>query len=303
MADTALVLIATGKLYWQYLNPMLESAHKYFIPHDAIVWTDYKGPIVVSDGGCIIPWTAQGFPYTTLFRYHTFLTERKRLEKYKHIFYVDVDAFFSDYVKPEEILTDGITATLHAGYYKNPPTNFPLEKNQKSAAYLETCRNYFAGGFVGGSSKDFLNICEAIQKGVDADRKINHMAIWHDESHLNRHLYDHPPAKILGPEFCYSPGLLNILKPKITLIEKPARTQCLYCEEPAVKWNLCKKHSERCIHAGCTQPILRSGICGHHLGCVQLRTSGRDSHIKWCTWPVAERLEKIGMGAIIRDND
>jgi histo-blood group ABO system transferase len=304
MRDTALVLIATGKLYWQYISPMLKSAYEYFIPHDAFVWTDCPDALAVCGEGLIIPWEPQGFPFTTLLRYHTFLTQRERLEKYKYIFYVDVDAYFSDYVAPEEVLADGISATLHAGFYGKDPDTFPLEKHPKSAAYVDKAKNYFAGGFVGGTSKAFLEMCEGIRQTVNIDTENKMLALWHDESHLNRYLVDHPPAKILGPEFCCPDFFLDRLKPKIRLIQKAKRTVCLRCGGSVYQGGeLCEYHSTHCYYPECTRVALRGGICGSHHGYVQLRTKGPDSHLKWCTWSVAERLEKIGMGEIIRDNN
>lgn len=303
MADTALVLVATGKLYHQYINPMLKSAYEYFIPHNVFVWTDCTDPLAIWGDGRIIPWKPQGFPFTTLLRYHTFLTQREQLEKFKYIFYADVDAYFADFVKPEDVLADGISATLHAGFWKSIPEAFPLEKNPVSAAFVKHARNYFAGGFVGGTSREFLEMCEMIKKSIDADQKKGIMAIWHDESHLNRYLMDNPPAKILGPEFCCPDGFLGDVKPKIRLIDKPTRTECVRCGKPVYHQELCEQHFKTCSYYGCDRPTLRGGICGYHHGYVQFRTKGPDSHLKWCTWIVADRLEKIGMGEIIHDNN
>ena len=35
------------------------------------------------------------------------------------------------------------------------------------------------------------------------DKKKGIIAVWHDESHMNRYLIDNEPAIILNPSYCY----------------------------------------------------------------------------------------------------
>ena len=50
---------------------------------------------------------------------------------------------------------------------------------------------------------------------VNRDLHKNHIAVWHDESHLNRYFIDHPP-KTLSPSYSY-PERLKLPFPKIIL--------------------------------------------------------------------------------------
>jgi histo-blood group ABO system transferase len=63
--------------------------------------------------------------------------------------------------------------------------------------------SYFAGGFNGGSSIEFLKMCDKISTNIEKDLQNGYIAIWHDESHLNRYFLDNPPTKILDPGYCY----------------------------------------------------------------------------------------------------
>ncbi len=198
MFDTALLLIATGKGYHQYVDQMVESAKKFFVPHDAVLWSDGKFWGHVEHFFLKRPF---GHPKETLYRYHTFLSQKELLLQYKQLFYVDIDATFVSPIAPEDIFSEGITATTHAGFLGESGTP---ETNPRSTAFMPNPPAvYFAGGFVGGKSEAFLGMAEEISKNVDVDSRNGLIAMWWDESHMNKYLYDHPPARILDPGFCY----------------------------------------------------------------------------------------------------
>lgn len=149
-----------------------------------------------------------GWPRATLMRYHAMLKQRELLSRFSHVFYMDVDTIVCSKIEPEEILSDGIAVTLHPGYV----TTF--ERNPVSTAYVEgDNHNYFQGCFVGGKTEAFFHMCETISKNIDTDDGNGVMAIYHDESHLNRYMIDNTPAKILTPAYCF-PGPAHIRFPE-----------------------------------------------------------------------------------------
>lgn len=206
---TALLVIATGEKYFRYADRLINSAAKYLFPHNVVLFTDNAAPLsqqysydfYMSGNGFIpIRIEPKGFPQETLMRYHTFLTEKNLLSKFNNLFYVDSDMLFMAPIQQWDILSNGITATEHPGYIG---LNGTPEKNPLSAAYCPVVRNYFCGGFNGGTSEAFLKMSETIAAAIDQDAQKGIKAIWNDESHLNRYLYDNPPARILDPSFCY----------------------------------------------------------------------------------------------------
>lgn len=200
---TALLVIATGEKYCRYIDPLLDSARRYLFPHDSILWTDSPNSHSVN---WKIPKASLGYPRETLYRYHTFLESRDILEHYDFLMYCDVDMRFVSRVTEGEIFSDSITATEHPGYVG---MNGTPERNPESAAYCPIVRNYFCGGFNGGTTETFLKMSEMIAAAVDLDTRNGIKAIWNDESHLNRYLYDNPPARILSPSFCYPESEYN----------------------------------------------------------------------------------------------
>jgi len=194
---TALLVISTGDKYAQYIDPLLQSAEKFLFPHDPILWT--SSPAYHTNWQ-LRRYPGLGYPGETLHRYHRFLEQHNLLSEYDFLIYTDVDMRFVAPIKEEEIISNGITATEHPGYVG---LNGTPEKNPASAAYCPVLRNYFCGGFNAGTTESFLKMSETIAAAVDEDTKNGIKAVWNDESHLNRYLYDNPPAKILSPSYCY----------------------------------------------------------------------------------------------------
>jgi histo-blood group ABO system transferase len=60
---------------------------------------------------------------------------------------------------------------------------------------------YYAGGFNGG--RRYLKMAKTIRSWVDEDERKGIIAKWHDESHMNRYLYENPPTVILSPAYCF----------------------------------------------------------------------------------------------------
>jgi histo-blood group ABO system transferase len=183
----------------------------------------------------------EGFPGATLHRYHTFLKVAPFLRTFDYLFYCDVDMLFVDKVG-EEIFSDGITATLHPGFDGGIGTP---ERRPNSTAYIPpTAKNkYFCGGFNGGESEAFLQMAETTTHNIDLDARNGVTAIWHDESHLNRYLYDNPPAKILTPSYCYPEGWEAPYTPKLMALSKAI---CRVCgEKTAPHVNYCPRHNAK----------------------------------------------------------
>lgn len=204
----AILFVSLGKTYWQYTEPVIESARKHLLKGhkvDFLLWTDEERSLMgvpITHGATIFKTGNVGHPYATLMRYHLFLSQEEKLKEYDYLFYCDIDMLFVDTVG-NEILSDGLTATAHPGYAFQPVFTYPFEPNVKSQAYVNNPKFYFAGGFQGGTSKTFITAMYAMKQAIDEDLNINYIARWHDESHWNRYLLDHPPTVILDPSYCY----------------------------------------------------------------------------------------------------
>jgi histo-blood group ABO system transferase len=218
----ALLNIATNN-YIDFVNPFLESADKYFCINsevDYILFTDKEIKSNSKRKLIINPIEHEPWPMMTLKRYQFFNSAKDLLKKYDYVFYSDIDMKFVDSVG-QEILHD-LIFTLHPGFYNKSREHFTYHKEQNSLAYIsdEEGSNYFAGGFQGGSSEKFLNMCNTITHWMEKDLLNNVIPIWHDESYMNRYAINNPPTAICSPSYCYPENWILPFSKKIIALEK-----------------------------------------------------------------------------------
>ncbi len=195
MNPIVVVLISTGDRYTSYILPLIASLKKFFPPCDVILFSDSEE----SFDAIKVYQPNLGWPRATLTRYHAMLAQRELLSKYNYVFYLDVDMVVTRKIESEEICGDGLTAVLHPGF----PTAF--ERRQESTAYVQGNPPYYQGCFIGGERDEFLEMCQDIKSGIDADDKKDIVATWLDESHLNHYLasHYHSPAIVLPPTWAW----------------------------------------------------------------------------------------------------
>ena len=130
------------------------------------------------------------------------------MKRFDHMFYMDVDYWVCNVPPESDLLVDGIVGVshLHNLYpHKGPHVGSP-DTNPKSMACVkpkEKMTTYFSGGFQGGSASAMLQACRTIKSRIDQDDAKGVLALWHDESHWNRYLLDHPPAKTVSQSYVY----------------------------------------------------------------------------------------------------
>ncbi len=211
--NIGLCMVATGK-YIQFVTPLIRSAEKYFCPrHNRtyFVFTDNNIALKEQDESSNIQFIYQkrlGWPYDTLLRFDVYLKNQVSFADMDYIFATDADMLFVNYMG-DEILGKHV-GTQHPGHNgKNPlwsaPGSISYETNPISTAYIshEEGEHYFAGGFYGGSYDGFFSMLTILMKRINADFVKDYIAVWHDESHLNRFFIDFPPEVILDRSYCY----------------------------------------------------------------------------------------------------
>ncbi len=216
-AKVGLLIVATGR-YIQFVPPLIESANKHFCTNQEVtyfVFTDGEPP--KADNVKKIEQKRLGWPYDTMMRLSMYDTQREMLKEMDYLFALDADMLFVDTVG-DEILSDRV-ATQHPGFVGRRGT---YERRKKSTAYVASSEGscYFAGGFNGGTSSEFLKLAQTVTENVKKDQAKNIIALWHDESHINRYFIDNPPTKVLPPSYCYPESWKLPYKKRLLALDK-----------------------------------------------------------------------------------
>jgi hypothetical protein len=219
-------LIATNR-YMSFVPAILESVNTHFFPsaeRRVIVHTNIELPAMNYPSLNIekhaIP--HEQWPFVTLKRFHYFLGMEDRLKEADYCFYMDVDAIFVrtfDWALPDH----GMFGTIQPIHSSGPGTP---ERNSISTACIPEGSNsrYFYGGFFGGKSEDFVSMAHELKARIDIDLSRGHVALWHDESHLNCYLYQNPPSLTFEFPFGTAEGISQIVPESyIYFIEKANR--------------------------------------------------------------------------------
>lgn len=216
-----LLVIATNK-YIQFVGPLWDSAKKFFMPGHSVTMFVFTDSPSVPEGTVRIFQEHMPWPGPTLKRYHVFTNNEAMLKDMDYLYYCDADMRFEGVVK-DEILGD-LVVTRHPGFWDKPYSFFSqgYEQRPKSRAYMPPGRGkaYYAGGFNGGSRKCFLDMAWEIRKRIDEDANQGIVAIWHDESHLNRYVLDHAPTTVLSPAYCYQEEVQLPFPRKLVALKK-----------------------------------------------------------------------------------
>lgn len=198
--NIGLLVVATGK-YIQFIQPLIASAEKYFCTNHNVTYFIFTDGELSQDPKIMKIYQKRlGWPYDTLMRFDMYKKQKELLSTQDYLFACDADMLFADYVG-DEILGD-LVAVQHPGYVGKRGS---YENNKKSTAYVgpQEGEHYFAGGIFGGKTECFFLLLECVTKNIEKDVEHNYIAIWHDESHLNRFFIDYKPTIILSPSYCY----------------------------------------------------------------------------------------------------
>ena len=223
MSSIGLVVIATNK-YIKFVGPLWESAKKHFMagtPHQIHMFVFTNSP-AVPEGTTLIHHEHAPWPAPTLMRYHAFVKAKDVLSKMDYLYYCDADMRFEGTVG-EEVLGE-LVATRHPGFWDKPRSFFEqsYERRPASDAYMPPGygKAYYAGGFNGGRAGRFLEMAEQIRGWIDSDLAKGIIAVWHDESHMNKYMAGNTPTVELTPAYCYQEELSLPFPRKLVALKK-----------------------------------------------------------------------------------
>lgn len=244
----AILYICTGK-YHIFFDDFYESCERYFIPEAEktyFVFSDHRELGEYRKVRFIYK-ECEGFPNDSLFRFRTFLTVEKELQEYDYIFFFNSNMQFVAPVNKSILpgLENGNLCCLDADYDKIylHPCFYPYERRKQSEAYvprgLKQYRYYHAG-MNGGRSKEYLEMCRILKKSIENDYQNGIVALYHDESHVNKFFSEHTCLS-LHEEYGTAEGSPNEKDAKIVIVDKTKFSSYFNKGRSTSKWGKIKK--------------------------------------------------------------
>ena len=201
--------IATGR-YICFWDEFYKSAKQFLFPEDNVhffVYTDAT-EIEHQDNTDVTKLFAQSskWPISVCDKYAILLSKKELYDGYDYLFHFNINMKFLAPIGKE------ILPGKEHGYIcvcewlnhklKGEPDKFPYERNPQSSAYIPygSGKHYFMSGVHGGRPKEYLSMLKTLKSNTRKDFANGIIAIWHDESHMNKYMLDKNPL-IIPPQY------------------------------------------------------------------------------------------------------
>lgn len=190
------------------------------------------------------------WPEATLYRYKLISEVAESLTE-DYLMHLDADMLFKQEFGRDLHPLDwenGIALVAHPGfwrpagvgrvrfYFSNPKVfltdlvsflrvgglgSWSQDLNSRAYVQRRSRREYVCGGVWMGSRHSFLDMVASLHDSVSNDEERGVMAVWHDESHLNKWASQNSHTT-LTPRYCFDPGYpqLQNLKEIIRAVDK-----------------------------------------------------------------------------------
>jgi hypothetical protein len=196
--NIAIIFIGTGR-YLDYLPAYYENNEKYLFKKSRkqyFVFTDgeIENP---PDNMSVYSIQHKEWPFITLERFQTILLAEKELKNYDWILFLDADTLTTSRIAEEEVLQNKLIGVHHPCHYLQMPPHdaFPgaLETDPRSSAAVsesDVAPFYYQGCLWGGKTNEALEMMRELDRRTKTDYEKGVIAVWHDESHLNKYFIE-----------------------------------------------------------------------------------------------------------------
>jgi hypothetical protein len=208
----AIVYLAIGKydVFWsefyntceQYL--FLDATKFYF------VFTDSPDLLSLQlKNVAMIPFENKGWAVNVIAKSWCMLQIREQLQAFDYMFYINANYKIHSPIYSWEILPDkenDYLAILSFDHlYTSDTSRYAYDRNSQCLAYIPYGEGtyYYQGGFYGGRISEMLSLAEYCETNSQIDLSKGIMALWQDESYLNKYLLNLTP-KVIKTCYCMS---------------------------------------------------------------------------------------------------
>jgi len=226
-----LLYICTGP-YIEFFEDFFFSSERFFLPetekHYYIFTDGYNSIFKDTSKITVIPQHQLYWPYAVLYKFHYFLQAQHLIQKMDYLIMTNANIKFVSQISKTEILPSKeenyIFGTIAPWLYKTGKlklTEDIFENNPLSKAYIkkEKRKKYYAAGFCGGRTNEFLKMSYQIRNWIEQDLSKNIFAKWEDQAYLNKY-FSEIKIKELNPSYCYPEEYEIPFSKKIIVIYK-----------------------------------------------------------------------------------
>lgn len=209
MKKVSILYICTGE-YRNFFPDFKKSCDKFFLPgmeKEYFVFSDKKHEYFNYENVNYIKIDKSPWPLNTLLRFHYFSLVEDKLKENDYAYFFNANALFlsefSDDLLPKKEYSY-LTAIPHPGLLKKCFLLLPWERRKKLECYIPYTYKgtYCQGGFNGGKTSAYLKLINWCKEAITTDLKNNLIAVWHDESYINRYFLDNKP-EILSKDYIW----------------------------------------------------------------------------------------------------
>ena len=206
--SVAIIFIGTNK-YLNFFPKYYETCEELLFPgvkKQYYVFTD--GGIVgdeIPDHITAIKIPHKEWPSITLERFHTILLAEELIQEHDWLLFLDADMRVDAIVNSEEVLNDekDFIAVHHPCHYNTGTGDFE-RRPESEACITGNPLQYYQGCLWGGKMEAVIPMMKLLKERVDKDYSNDIIAVWHDESHLNRFFIENQDrVHALPPDYAY----------------------------------------------------------------------------------------------------
>ena len=192
----AITFIGTSK-YANFFDGFKKAVDQYFLNEcdkTFFVFTDQpENQLFNKDDVVVTKIQHREWPWVTLHRFKNMCTIVDQLAEFDYVFFIDADLWPCSDITFEEILGHGrpLVGVQHPGFIGKIGT---FETDSRSTANIfdgnYNVKVYRQGCFWGGKSNNIIEMIKTVNSRIDKDTDNDIMAVWHDESHMNKYFLE-----------------------------------------------------------------------------------------------------------------
>ena len=190
--SVAIVLTATGK-YLRFVPDFHASCRKFLLPETPkhlFVMTDRVDAdfFRASKDATAVYTEHRPWPFPTLLRFRYITAIAPQLRAFSHLIAIDADTRVCSTIRERTFFghPKPLFGVQHPGFVGKRGSFETDARSRACVGPTDDASVYWAGGMWGGTIDAALQLAEELAGRIDDDLSRGVIAVWHDESHLNK---------------------------------------------------------------------------------------------------------------------